>query len=46
MDCVFDEDGDAIPPGTVGFVEDWAAIFNGDIGETLEAYFPQHMEEE
>ena len=45
VDCIFDEAGDAYPPGTVGFTDLWAESFNADTGETLEAYFPQHVDD-
>jgi hypothetical protein len=43
VDCVFDENEEAISPGTDGFCEKWAELLN-ECPDTLEAYFPQHME--
>ncbi len=45
VDALFDEDGKSLVPGTLGFVEAWEAALNADEHSTLEAYFPQHMEE-
>lgn len=44
VDALFGEDGEALVPGTPGFVEAWEAALNSDEQGTLEAYFPQHME--
>ena len=32
-------------PGTLGFVETWEDSLNSNVGETLEAYFPDLVEE-
>lgn len=45
VDALFDEDGTALVPGTPGFTETWAEALNADEQATLEAYFPQHLEE-
>lgn len=45
VDTLFDEDAKALNPGTPGFVETWEAILNADEQTTLEAYFPQHVED-
>ena len=44
VDSLFDEDGNALKPGTPHFVETWEQVLNADEQTTLEAYFPQHME--
>jgi hypothetical protein len=41
VDTIFTEDGEALRPGTDGFVEQWEALLNSDPDETLEAYFPE-----
>ena len=45
VDSLFDEEGRALSPGTPGFVEAWEDVLNADATETLEAYFPQHLED-
>ncbi len=45
VDTLFDADGKALVPGTPGFVEAWEAVLNADEQVTLEAYFPQHVED-
>lgn len=45
VDSLFDDDGQALKPGTAGFVETWEQVLNADEQTTLEAYFPQHLEE-
>ena len=40
VDALFDEDGQALVPGTPGFTEAWADALNADEQETLAAYFP------
>lgn len=44
VDTLFDPDGHALCPGTSGFVETWERVLNTDDDSTLEAYFPQHLE--
>ena len=44
VDSVFDEEGNALVPGTPGFIPAWADALNSDPQETLEAYSPQHVE--
>ncbi len=44
VDTLFGENGEALVPGTPGFVEAWEAVLNADEQGTLEAYFPQHTE--
>lgn len=44
VDSLFDDDGTALKPGTPGFVETWEQVLNADEHTTLEAYFPQHVE--
>jgi hypothetical protein len=39
------DDGEAIVPGTRGFVETWEALLNDDAQTTLEAYFRHHLED-
>lgn len=46
VDTLFDDEGHALPPGTPGFVEAWEDTLNADVSSTLEAYFPQHAEDE
>jgi hypothetical protein len=45
VDTLFDEDGKALVPGTLGFVEAWEAALNADQQATLEAYFPEHTDD-
>jgi len=45
VDSLFNEDGRALSPGTPGFIETWGEILNADEHTTLEAYFPQHLED-
>lgn len=45
VDTLFDEDGRALTPGSPGFVETWDEVLNADEQSTLEAYFPQHVED-
>jgi hypothetical protein len=44
VDTLFDEDGEALSPGTPDFVQAWEDVLNSDERSTLEAYFPQHVE--
>ncbi len=44
VDTLFDEDGRALVPGTPGFIEIWEEVLNADEQTTLDAYFPQHVE--
>ncbi len=46
VDTLFDEDGHALLPGTPDFIEGWEDSLNADETSTLEAYFPQHLEDE
>ena len=46
VDTLFDENDQALRPGTPGFVETWESSLNADETCTLEAYFPQHLEDE
>lgn len=43
VDTLIDDDGEALWPGTPGFVETWTEVLNSDQQTTLEAYFPQHQ---
>lgn len=45
VDVLFDADDNPISPGTKGFVEKWTREFNSNVGETLEAYFPELLED-
>jgi hypothetical protein len=45
VDTLSEEGDKALVPGTLGFVEAWEAALNGDEQGTLEAYFPQHLED-
>jgi len=45
VDTLFTEDGTALSPGTPSFIETWADVLNSDQQTTLEAYFPQHLED-
>lgn len=45
VDSLFDDDGVALKPGMPGFIETWEQALNADEQTTLEAYFPQHLEE-
>jgi len=45
VDALFDEDGKALVPDTPGFIEAWEAALNSDEQTTLEAYFPEHVED-
>ena len=44
VDCVKDEQGNIIPPGTTGFCALWSKMCNDDVEETLEAYWPRKGE--
>lgn len=46
VDTLFHEDGQALSPGTPGFTKAWENALNSDEQGTLEAYFPEHVEEE
>ncbi len=46
VDTLLDEDGKALIPGTPGFIEAWEHVLNADEQGTLEAYFPQHLEDQ
>jgi hypothetical protein len=45
VDALFDSDGKVLVPGTPGFVHVWTEVLNTDARTTLEAYFPQRLEE-
>jgi len=45
VDTLFDEEGRVLQPGTPGFAEVWEKVLNADETSTLEAYFPQHLED-
>ena len=45
VDTLFNEEDEALSPGVEGFVEEWEKLLNAGEGETLEAYFPQHVED-
>lgn len=44
VDTLFNEDGEALSPGTPDFIETWTEALNQDEQTTLEAYFPQYLE--
>lgn len=44
VDVMFDEDDHALSPGSEGFVRKWEDAMNEPGSETLEAYFPQFVE--
>lgn len=39
VDTLFREDGRALIPGTVGFIDEWERVLNSNASETFEAYF-------
>ncbi len=45
VDTLFDEDGKALVLGTPEFIECWEAVLNAEARTTLEAYFPEHLED-
>lgn len=45
VDTLFDEDDNALSPGTSDFIEAWEEALNADVRSTLEAYFPQYLED-
>lgn len=45
VDTLFDEDGHALSPGTPNFTATWEGVLNSDEQTTLEAYFPQHIDD-
>lgn len=45
VDTLFDEAGEALVPGTPGFTEAWEEVLNADARTTLEAYFPEQLED-
>ena len=45
VDTLFNEDGTALCPGSARFTETWEDVLNADELSTLEAYFPQHVED-
>ena len=44
VDTLFDENDRALSPGTPSFAERWEEALNSGEQETLEAYFPEHLE--
>mgnify|MGYP000062265692 CR=1 FL=1 len=40
VDTLFDDDGEALSPGTESFRKSWEEDLNRSAHETLEAYFP------
>lgn len=46
VDTLFDDEGRALSPGDANFVEAWEETLNADVLSTLEAYFPQHLEDD
>ncbi|MCB9951411.1 MAG: hypothetical protein H6824_10560 [Planctomycetaceae bacterium] len=45
VDSLFDDDCHSLSPGTPGFVEMWQETLNADENSTLEAYFPDQIED-
>jgi hypothetical protein len=45
VDTLFDQEGEALVPGTLGFIESWEDVLNADARTTLEAYFPEQLED-
>ncbi len=45
VDTLFNEDMKALSPGMPDFLATWEDALNSNEEETLEAYFPQHLEE-
>jgi hypothetical protein len=45
VDCLFDLENKALSPGTPDFTAEWSKALNNPTSETLEAYFPQLLEE-
>ena len=41
VDCLFDDNGEPLSPGTDGFIQAWEDALNSDEQETLAAYFPE-----
>lgn len=46
VNALFSEDGQALVPGTPQFIEKWERVLNEDEATTLNAYFPQHINQE
>ena len=46
VDVIFDAEGNALSPGDPEMIERWTEIFNVMPSETLEAYFPQFMDQD
>ena len=44
VDVLHDEEGNAIPPGGRKFCIEWGKVFNANVEETLEAYWPRKGE--
>jgi hypothetical protein len=45
VDTLFDDEDKALWPGTLGFIETWSDVLNSDEQMTLEAYFPEHLDD-
>lgn len=45
VDTLFDGDCNALCPGSASFAATWEDVLNADEQTTLEAYFPQHIED-
>lgn len=46
VDALFDLEDKPLSPGTPDFTAEWSKALNSPCSETLEAYFPQHIEED
>jgi hypothetical protein len=46
VDTLVDQNGDGLAPGTPSFIEAWEDSLNDDESCTLDAYFPQHLEDD
>lgn len=46
VDALFDLEDKPLSPGTPNFTAEWSKALNDPCSETLEAYFPQHIEED
>ena len=45
VDTLFDQVGMALVPGSSGSTEVWEDLLNTDARTTLEAYFPEYLED-
>ena len=45
VDTLLDEHCNALCPGSASFAATWEEVLNADEQTTLEAYFPQHVED-